>query len=178
MPILGVIASSTRQGQVAGDTGAMFALQAIQIGADGASSITFSNIPATYAHLQVRILYKNSAGGSTFMTLNSISATKGHYLYAEQTTASSGTSGTNFIANASSSYFGIAIVDILDYANVNKNVTVRTVAGWDGNGSGQISINSQFYNLSSTAVNSMTFTPTSGTFNQYTQFALYGVKSA
>lgn len=177
MPILGVIASSTRQGQNV-DTGAMFPLQVLTVGSAGASSVTFANIPSTYAHLQVRILYKNSAGGSTFMTLNSTSATKGHYLYAEQTTASSGVSGTNFIANASSSYFGVAIVDILDYTNTNKNVTVRTLAGWDGNGAGQISINSQFYNLSSTAVNRMTFTPTSGTFNQYTQFALYGVKSA
>lgn len=178
MPILGVVASSTRQGQVATDTGAMFPLQSITVGSAGASSVTFASIPATYAHLQIRIFYKNSAGGSTFMTLNSTSATKGHYLYTEGTTVSSGVSGTNFIANASSSYFGVAIVDILDYTNTNKYVTVRNLAGWDGNGSGQIALNSQFYNLSATAVNSMTFTPTSGNFDAYTQFALYGVKSA
>ena len=41
---------------VAHDAGAMFPLQVITVGAAGASSISFTNIPATYAHLQVRMM--------------------------------------------------------------------------------------------------------------------------
>jgi hypothetical protein len=173
MPILGVIASSLRS---AADTGAMYPLQVVPVGAAGASSVTFTNIPSTYAHLQIRIFYKNT--GSVFMKLNNISSTKGHYLYGEGSSAAAGVSTTNFIANATSSQFGGAIVDILDYANTNKLVTVKTLAGYDANGSGELSLNSQLYNLSNTAINSIIFTPTSGSFSQYSQFALYGVKSA
>ena len=53
MPILGIVASSTRQGQ-ATDTGAMFPLGMVQVGSGGSSSITFSSIPNTYKHLQIR----------------------------------------------------------------------------------------------------------------------------
>jgi hypothetical protein len=169
MPILGVIASS-----LAKDFGAMFPLQVINVGVSGTTSVTFSNIPSTYNRLQIRIFYKNT--GSVFMTLNNTSATKGHYLYGNGSSAASGVSATNFIANSSSSQFGSAIVDILDYANTNKLVTVKTLAGYDANGSGELSLNSQLYNLSNTAVNSVTFTPTSGSFSEYSQFALYGVK--
>ena len=61
MPILGIVASSTRQGLVT-DTGAMFPLGAVTVGSAGASSITFSSIPSTYTHLQVRAFYTNSGG--------------------------------------------------------------------------------------------------------------------
>jgi hypothetical protein len=171
MPILGVIASS----KPAGDFGAMYPLQVVTVGASGTSSVSFANIPSTYAHLQIRIFYKNA--GSIFMKLNNTSATKGHYLYAEGSSVAAGVSATDFIANATSSQFGGAIVDILDYANTNKLVTVKTFAGYDANGSGELSLNSQLYSLSSIAVNSITFTP-STSFLQYTQFALYGIKGA
>ena len=148
----------------------------VTVGSGGSSSISFSSIANTYAHLQLRIFYKNT--GSVYMTLNSTSSTKGHYLYADGSIVAAGVSGTNFIANASSSQWGSGIVDILDYANTNKLVTVRTLAGYDNNGSGELSLNSELYNLSSTAVNSITLTPTSGTFAEHSKFALYGIKSA
>lgn len=173
-PILGIWASS--KSTVAADTGAMFPLQVITVGSAGASSVTFNNIPSTYTHLQLRIFYKNT--GSVFMTLNSTNATKGHYLYTEGSSVAAGVSGANFIANASSSQWGSGIVDILDYTNTNKLVTVRTLAGYDNNGSGELSLNSELYNLSSTAVNSITLTPTSGIFAEYSKFALYGIKGA
>ena len=42
------------------DTGAMFAIGTITVGAAGASSVTFTNIPATYAHLQLRATMRSS----------------------------------------------------------------------------------------------------------------------
>ncbi len=71
-PILGIWASS--KATVAADTGAMFPLQVITVGSAGASSITFTNIPGTYTHLQIRaISRKSSAGGGDgiFVRFNS-----------------------------------------------------------------------------------------------------------
>ena len=58
MPILGILASS--RPAIAADTGAMDPLQVVTVGAAGASSITFSNIPNTYEHLQVRMIARDT----------------------------------------------------------------------------------------------------------------------
>lgn len=171
-PILGILASS----YLAAPATSYESIATVTVGSGGAASAEFSSIPGTYSHLQVRLLYKNT--GSIFMTANSTSATKGHYLYGDGSLVAAGVSATNFVGNASSSQFGVGIIDILDYTNTNKLVTVRSLAGYDANGSGELSLNSEFYNLSSTAVNSLTFTPSSGTFSQYSHFALYGIKGA
>jgi len=173
MPILGITASQISGHLAVPDTGAMFPLGMVQVGSGGSSTITFSSIPSTYKHLQLRIFFKNP--DTVFMTLNSTNATKGHYLYGDGSSVAAGVSATNFIANSSSSQFGSGVVDILDYTNTNKLITVRTLAGWDNNGSGQLSLNSELYNLSSTAVNTITLTPGSSTFSQYSSFALYGI---
>jgi hypothetical protein len=66
-------------------------------------------------------------------------------------------------------------MDILDYANTNKFKTTRTLEGYDANGSGNVSLTSGLWQ-STSAINSITITAV-GTFNQYSQFALYGVKA-
>jgi hypothetical protein len=172
-PLLGITASGI-QGSL--NAGSFESIATVTVGSGGASSVTFSSIPSTYTHLQIRVFYKNT--GSVYMTANSTSATKGHYLYGEGSGVAAGVSATNFVGNASSSQFGVGIIDILDYTNTNKLVTVRSLAGYDANGSGELSLNSELYNLSSTAVNALAFTPSSGTFAQYSHFALYGIKSS
>lgn len=173
-PILGIWASQNYSRYSI--TGAYDSIATTTVGSGGSSTISFTSIPSTYTHLQLRIFYKNT--GSVFMTLNSTNATKGHYLYGDGASVAAGVSAANFIGNGSSSQWGSGIVDILDYTNTNKLVTVRTLAGYDNNGSGELSINSELYNLSSTAVNAITITPTSGTFAEYSKFALYGIKGA
>jgi len=74
----------------------------------------------------------------------------------------------------SSSYPNLAIVDVLDYKNISKNKTARILNGFDQNGSGIISLNSGgWYNTS--AITSITLAPNTGSFAQYSSFALYGV---
>jgi hypothetical protein len=63
---------------------------------------------------------------------------------------------------------------VLDYGNTNKNKTVKTLAGYDGNGSGEIWFTSTLWN-NTNAITSMTIS-SNFNFTQYSSFALYGIK--
>lgn len=187
-PILGIWASS--RPAIAPDTGAMFPLQVVTVGPAGASSIDFTNIPNTYSHLQVRGIAKCAANSSEDLRLQFNSDTGSNYtvhgLYGNGSTASAnaGTSQTaivqpyNFVvASSITGVYGGVIYDILDYANTNKYTTVRTLGGNDNNGSGTVGLYSGAW-LNTNAVTSIKLFPTSNTFAQYSQFALYAVKAA
>jgi hypothetical protein len=183
MPILGVIASSTRQGQ-ATDTGAMFPIFATTINTSTAS-ITFSNIPSTYAHLQVRIMGR-STGGSTTIGIRVNGDTNAnyvrHFLYGDGTSAGAGsatsqtsmgiayTSNTGDLANT----YAANVVDILDYAKTNKFKTFRSLTGNETNSSGFIQLSSGLWR-STVAINSLTFF-LGADYQSNTNFALYGIK--
>jgi hypothetical protein len=160
------------------------------VGAGGASSVTFSSIPSTYQHLQVRILgrtNRSDQNGDFFQTtLNSDTGSNysWHFLNGNGSSAGvvAGTSQTLMETNrvpgslVTSNTFGAIVVDILDYANTNKNTTIRSLGGWDGNGSGEIYFNSGSWR-NTNAVTSITFTNSgSRTIQQYSHFALYGIK--
>ena len=187
-PILGIWASS--KAIAAADTGAMFPLQVITVGAAGASSVTFTNIPNTYAHLQIRGIVRSgstSAGlGIVIPTLNSDTTSSNYVKHGLQ---GNGTSATAFgytsdrgfdlaIRNSAtaSTYSGL-VVDILDYANSNKYKTLRCFGGFDANGSGQIILTSNLW-MSTSAITSVSFALEANSFVQYSQFALYGIRSA
>jgi hypothetical protein len=187
MPILGVVASS-----ISGNlyNASYESISTVTVGAGGVSSVTFSSIPQTYTHLQVRmiartnralsdvdaaILRYNSDTNSNNYTYHEIvgsgSAVSVYGSGAPEAVQMYSTTGATALANA----FGVGITDILDYSNTNKYKTQRNFGGHDTNGSGQIRINSGLW-INTNAISSMTFTPASGTlFNQYTQFALYGI---
>jgi hypothetical protein len=79
----------------------------------------------------------------------------------------------------SASIFGSGVVDILDYKNTNKNKTIRSIGGYDINGSGSGYAYTSFYSgnwRSTSAVTSITFTMVAGDYAQYSSFALYGIK--
>ena len=192
MPILGVIASSTRQGQVTGDTGAMFPLQAIQIGADGIASISFTNIPTTgYAHLQIRGIVRSSNASATAGFIMRVNGDSGSTYSAHNIGGDGASPQANYYvsntymypgpampaATATASVFGSLIIDILDYANTNKYKTMRAFSGFDANGSGQIYLTGSNWR-NSNAITSISLLFTSSNCVQYSQFALYGVKSA
>jgi len=77
-------------------------------------------------------------------------------------------------------YPAAAVLDILDYANTNKYKTVRSLGGSDSNnGNGGIGIMSGSWR-NTAAITSITINAYSAgsasTFNQYSHFALYGIK--
>jgi hypothetical protein len=178
------------------DTGAMFPLQVVTVGPAGASSVSFTNIPNTYSHLQLRYIGRTSRAVNNdglivkFNSSNSgYNYLGGHVLFGNGSSASSiagwigsstagGAIGQIPGANNASNIFGAAVVDILDYTNTNKHKTVRTLHGYDANGSGEVHLMSFSWDNTS-AITSMAITVGTGQdFVANTQFALYGVKTA
>lgn len=186
MPILGVVASS-----ISGNlfSASYDSIATTTVGAGGASSVTFSSIPQTYTHLQIRGISRSArAAGNDPIYIRFNSDTGSNYAWhalegtgvaVNNPSASSAGQGWLWIAADSVSpanVFGATITDILDYASTNKNTTVRSLGGVDNNGSGVLTFNSALWS-STSAVTSVTLTVLSGTnFQQYTQFALYGIK--
>lgn len=190
MPILGVIASSTRQGQSA-DAGDMFAINAVSVGSAGVSSITFSSIPSTYTHLQIRYNARTSRTATSEDVNLQVNSDTGnnyswHLLYGDGSSPVVSAASTTFRmlapgvagANATSGIFGVGVIDILDYANTNKFKTIRALGGNDRNGAGEIMYESGNWR-NTNAITSLTLTPAAGTnFVQYSSFVLYGIKGA
>jgi len=151
------------------------------VDSSGASNITFSSIPQTYTHLQIRGSFTGSGvpipqfNGDTgnnyaFHGLRGTGSAASAYAVTSAPNLQLGTA-----SQAGSTYPFSFIFDILDYTNVNKYKTTRSLGGSDQNGSGGIDFSSGLW-LNTAAITSITIPIGSGTANQYSQFALYGVK--
>jgi hypothetical protein len=160
----------------------------VTVGAGGTSTITFSSIPSTYQHLQLRIFGRGntnfSDGLSCYTTLNSDTGNN----YSQHSLRGNGssvfvaavTSNNNIPFSATigdtgaTSTFGVLIIDLLDYANTSKYKTLRALSGYDRNGAGNVSLQSGLW-MSTNATTSISMS-TDGNWLQYTQAALYGIK--
>jgi hypothetical protein len=187
-PILGIIASSFRS--AAGPDGAYDALGTVTLSAT-ASSITFAGIPNTYKHLQIRGILRDSRAdfiNTVGLRFNSDSGSNypSHTLWGDGSSAGAYYSGLQSQADVSvsagstvaSNIFGGMVLDFLDYANVNKNKTIRALTGMDANGSGELRFSSGLW-LSTSAVNSITLFPRFGSspvFSVNSTLSLYGIK--
>jgi len=188
MPILGIMASSRPAFEL---IGSYDSLATVTLSASTAS-ITFAGIPSGYKHLQLRVLgrsdYASAASEAMRMQLNGQTATSfytNHLLYGDGSSALTdndvnSVAGLNIhrlpAATTASSIFGVLVIDILDYANTNKNKTLRTLGGWDANGAGRINFNSGLF-TSTAAVSSITMTLSTGAnYIANSSFALYGIK--
>jgi hypothetical protein len=182
-PILGIYASSI---QPFLNASSFDSIATVTVGSGGQSSITFSSIPLTYTHLQIRFIAKTTTANinsdTTVIKLNGNTITKNHYLYANGSSASAGLGGLGDVNNTPranyTSVFGPEIVDILDYANTNKYKTIRSLGGYDANGVGEIALYSNLYATDTNAITSVTLTASANNFAQYSSFALYGIKGA
>lgn len=185
MGILGIYAS-----QISGHL-ANYAYESISTVTVGSavSSISFTSIPSTYKHLQIRAIGRSSRAqnsGYAVVRFNSDTGTNYSYhtLEGDGSTPYSGGSASvaypTLIAFPGSlrgaNIFGAAVLDVLDYQNTNKNKTLRVLDGYDSNGGGFINFQSgAWYNTA--AISSITITEFNGqNFEQYSQFALYGIK--
>jgi hypothetical protein len=173
--MLNTIVSIHGTGAVAGD---FESIATTTLGVGGTSSITFSSIPATYKHLQIRLFTKNSSdNGTVGMRYNSDSGANYsfHDLYGTGAAAGAlgATSQTNVFASLTgSTQAAVSIIDILDYADTNKFKTNRSMIGVDYNGSGYAWFSSGNWR-NTAAINSIVL---NATFTQYTSAALYGIK--
>jgi hypothetical protein len=180
------------------DLGGMIPLSTTTLSST-ASSVTFSNIPAYYEHLQIRGVAKNTDTNSGGVVIRGIfnSDTSTNYSYHAVGTyqGSSGASDYFGFPNAAFCYlgvmtnthsshtdiFGAIVLDILDYANTNKYKTTRSLAGYDMNGSttgyNYLYLHSSAWRSTSAITSIQLFSPV-GNFSQYSSFALYGIKKA
>ena len=171
-------------------------------GTGSSGVITFSSIPSTYKHLQIRFMAKTtltaSAGYTPIIKLNGSSSAiyAEHFLTGDGSTAQaspgnspSSTSiqlwramaGSKASTPTMTNIMAVCIVDILDYASTSKNKTVRYFAGLDCNFAGTeswVTLGSGLY-AATTAVSSLDITTDSGgNFTTSSTFALYGIKGA
>jgi hypothetical protein len=162
----------------------------VTVGVGGTSSITFSSIPSTFQHLQIRgIARSDRASSGSYIKIQFNSDTANNYAnhglfgsgssagaYAVTTTDHAGEAYIT-AASDTASAFGASIWDVLDYANVSKNKTVRALTGADVNGTnGQFRFSSGVW-MSTSGITSVTLVDGNGAnFIANTSFALYGIK--
>lgn len=188
----GASAASSPVTTPSGDTGVMFPIQMVSVGAAGTSEIEFTSIPSTYTHLQIRFISRIDRSGENadFPSFRFNNDTASNYswhalegsgvsAFAESSAnASVPRNGEVSATTATAGIFGAGVVDILDYKNTSKYKSVRSLVGVDRNGSGTVWFGSSSWRNTSTITN-IKITPVVGTgFQQYTQFALYGIKGA
>jgi hypothetical protein len=153
------------------------------------NSVTFSSIPQTFKHLQVRIVSRQSTATTDVpiaMRINgATSSYTDHFIIADGTNIFlGGGNATNriysvFETTGNGTTWGGGIVDLHDYSSTTKNKTVRGFGGFDLNGSGRVEITSgaQF---TTTEVTSISFAQNQfGVSNQFaigSVFSLYGIK--
>lgn len=191
-PILGIIAS---QNYVRTPPNSYESIATVNVGAGGQSTISFSSIPSTYKHLQLRWIAQTNRGtygfDDLYVRFNSDASNSYalHVMYGNGSTVAVGSDTTATVMNiinsagttTSGSWWGTAIADILDYSNTSKYKTMRYLDGIDLNGAGvtlpgRVNFGSGLYQ-NTTAINAITITSaTASTFQQYSSFALYGIK--
>ena len=151
------------------------------------SSITFSNIPQGYTDLQLRSYWGftdtsnntwlnvqfNGDAGSNYSYHAIRSAAAGFVMSASYATTKM-SFGSDVLGNASS--WAVSIADIFSYSSTSKNKTVRTIGGYDNNGSGRFSLTSGLWFATPAAITSILLSPYSGNWSTYTSFSLYGIK--
>lgn len=160
------------------------------------SSVTFSNIPQTYTHLELRYIAKGTTTSSgdfvvlrinadgnanNYVTYHFVSGTGSSISAGGQLTGVDGAVRLGNITTASGSYsstnFATGIISINDYKNTNKYKTVRVISGYDQNGAGNLAMFSGMY-LSKSAITTLTISPNTNNLRTGTSAVLYGIKGA
>jgi hypothetical protein len=166
------------------------ALSTVTVGAGGAASISFTNIPQTYTDL---VLKFSTRDGRTGIAVSDIrfnfngtgvgTNISGRYMYGNGTSAtsvtisSSGELAFGTAAGATASTFGNAEVYIPNYiAGVNKSVSSDSVAETNATGGYQLLLAGLWSNTA--PITSIEMTPFTSPFAQYSTATLYGVFNA
>ncbi len=150
--ILGILDS----GGVAASTNSYESIATVTVGAGGSASISFTSIPSTYTHLQIRGIARTDRTayfldyGKVTFNSDSSSVYTTHHLQGDGSTTSTYADSNiaftwmmRFAAVASptpSNTFGAFVVDILDYKDTNKFKTIRNLGGADANGAGELGL--------------------------------------
>jgi hypothetical protein len=189
-PILGIWASQNYPRI----TSSYESIATYTVGSGGSSSISFTSIPSTYTHLQLRCLINATSYVNSNIRLNINSDTGANYtnhpligyynnnsgniLASAYTTSSGRNYSQAAIINGFASPVAI-IWDFLDYTNTNKYKTLRCFYGTENNSgsSNEVGLNSTLW-LSTNAISNLQVTLNNLNLPQYSLLALYGIKGA
>ena len=158
------------------------------------TTITFSSIPSTYTHLQLRYIIRTDRSDdyadAIGMRFNSDTGTNyyRHRFETENTGAlvAGGSSGTDAqyhfmgaTALCSSNVFASGVVDILDYTNTSKNKVTRSLQGvMDSATKNWMGVQSSIW-LNTSAINRIDLKVNYGTnYAVGSTVALYGIKGS
>ena len=177
-----------------GAAGGSFESIATATGTGSSGTITFSSIPSTYKHLQIRGLAKDTsvAFDATAQVLIRFNSDSGnnyarHRLYGDGGSVTAvGAASQSGISLGAGMTIGLpvnvlaaSITDIQDYASTTKNKTVRTINGGNANessGNYLLELSSGVW-LNTAAITSISLVNNNGSnFNTQTVFSLYGIK--
>ena len=147
------------------------------------TSVTFSSIPQTYTHLQLRHTGFYSVSNNMYMRYNGDTTAANyswHHFWGDGANPNSNggiSAGFNYVGYATNATNPMVFVsDILDYSKTTKSKTIKTLTGQDNNGSGEVALWSGAY-FPTTAISSITIIAGSGNININSKFALYGINS-
>ena len=181
-PMLGIMASS-----ISGSKAITGSFESIATASgNGITNITFSSIPATYKHLQIRGIINVAAATSAKFQFNGDTGSNYavHNLYGDGTAAAANATASRTIIDlarnvsfpSDANIYGAFIFDVIDYASTSKYKTTRSFQGTDTNGNGAVGVDLESgLWMSTSAINSINL---NWTFNggSATSIALYGIK--
>jgi hypothetical protein len=158
------------------------------ISAPSGTAASFTSIPSTYTHLQLRMYVRSTANAATaigslqFNNDQSTTSYNGNGITADGATISNTTQGANTYitlppmpANtATASIYGFQLIDILDYTSTTKSKTIKIASGFDANGSGNAFIGGALWYNTPAAIHTINFGITTG-WASGTRFDLYGI---
>jgi hypothetical protein len=179
-------ASSATSSYVATAKQNFFSIATLQ--GNGTGALYFYNIPQTYTHLQLRIYGRSGNSTSSNLYTNwykngtSNTAQADHYIYGNgSTVAATNHTGlpyvfqsTMFPGTNAASHMGVAIIDVFDYTNPNKNKVIRTIGGYDNNSTGTVNVASGL--IVAPYAFDTCWVDTEGYFTTASYVSLYGVK--
>jgi hypothetical protein len=156
------------------------------VGSGGASSVTFLSIPATYTDLLVKTSIRGSGSGTPDFSGISINGSTSNFNFRYIQGNGSG---------ASSGSYSAAVNPPMDTSTFTANTFDNTewyIPNYTSSNFKSISIDNSTENNSTTsylslyaalwsntaAINSITFTPSSGNYVQYSTFSLYGINNS
>ena len=160
-------------------------------GTGSSNTISFTSIPATYAHLQIRINGRSTNVSTSSLIYLYINNDTTNANYARHRLSGDGATATaagaadaqaqiirTSAASAAANIMGTGVIDLLDYTSTTKYKTFRGFSGHDQNDTnGEIWLTSVLWK-NTNAVNRIDLIYGSGSWTTNSTIALYGIKGA
>ena len=149
--------------------------------ASNTPNITFSSIPATYKHLEVRLFQRKSSGGNDAIRMHlNADTTNGNYayyaFYGDGTVGVQSITDNSGIGSIRENAWNTTVITIPDYTSTSKIKSYRSLTGSSSQvGSAAFYVGTVWDNTA--AINSISLTVGNGSdFITGSVFALYGLK--